>query len=158
GVLIHSGVDIDGNQNALEDVLPASAATDFVLDPGQSVTFSGDSSPITFTTLSFDGASAIVAVTQSSSPCTYTLGTQGQSAGSAGGSGSVTLTTAADCNWVARSNANWITVNAGSANGVGSTNLQFTMSANTSTSPRVGTLTITGQTYTVTQAGVCNYA
>src|SRR5262249_42427138 len=152
GVLIHSGVDADGNQNALEDVLPASPTTDFILDPGQSVTFTGDTSPITFTTLSFDGASAIVAVTQSSSPCTYALGAQGQSVGSADGAANVTLTTGADCNWVARSNANWITVNAGSTNGVGSANLQFSVAANTSTSQRVGTLTITGQTYTVTQS------
>ena len=158
GVLIHSGLDSDGNQNALEDVLPAAAATDFILDPGQSVTFSGDASPITFTTLSFDGVSALVAVTQSSSPCTYTLGTQGQSVGSSDGPGNVTLTTAADCNWVARSNDSWITVNEGSASGLGPASLQFTVAANTSTSSRVGTLTITGQTYTITQAGVCNYA
>jgi hypothetical protein len=152
GVLIHSGVDSDGNQNALEDVSPASAATDFILDPGQSVTFSGDASPITFTTLSFDGVTAVVAVTQSSSPCTYTLGTQGQSVGMSDGSGNVSLTTAADCNWAARSNAGWITVSEGSANGLGSANLQFTVAANPSTSSRVGILTITGQTYTVTQA------
>ena len=32
----------------------------------------------------------------------------------------------------------------------------YTVAANTSTSPRTGTLTIAGQTVTVTQAGVCN--
>ena len=65
GVLIHSGVDTDGNQSFLQDVLPTTATSDFILDPGQSVTFAGDTSPITFTTLSSGASGAVVAVTQS---------------------------------------------------------------------------------------------
>ena len=158
GVLIHSGVDTDGNQNLLQDVQPSSTTTDFILDPGQSMTFAGDASPITFTTLSSDATGAVVAVTQSSAPCTYSLGSSGQSMVSGGGPGSVTLTTAADCDWLAASNAGWITLDAGSRSGTGASNISFTVAANTSSSPRTGTLTITGQTYAITQAGVsCSY-
>jgi hypothetical protein len=84
GVLIHAGNDTDGNQSFLQDVLPTTTATDFILDPGQSVTFAGDTSPITFTTLSADATGAVVAVTPSPAPCTYSLGAMGQSMVSGG--------------------------------------------------------------------------
>jgi trimeric autotransporter adhesin len=158
GVLIHAGNDTDGNQSFLQDVLPTTTTTDFILDPGQSVTFAGDSSPITFTTLSADATGAVVAVTPSPAPCTYSLGAVGQSMVSGGGGGGVTLTTTSDCYWNATSNAGWITLDAGSTSGVGSANISFTVAANVSSSPRTGTVTIIGQTYTVTQAGMgCSY-
>src|SRR5262249_3380305 len=149
GVLIHTGNDSDGNQSQLQDVLPTTTATDFILDPGQSVTFTGPTSPITFTTLSSDGTGAVVAVTQSSAPCSYSLGSSGQNMAIGGGSGSVTLNTTSDCYWAAASNASWITVNAGSTNGQGTAAIQFTVAANGTGASRVGTLTITGQTYTI---------
>ena len=93
-----------------------------------------------------------MAVTPSAAPCTYSLGSSSSSPGSGGGAGSVTLTTTSDCYWVANSNAAWITVNAGSTNGQGPATIQFTVAANSGSS-RVGTLTINGHTYTVTQAG-----
>src|SRR5262249_9102943 len=157
GVLIHSGVDNDGNQSLEQDLQPSTTTTDFILDPGQSVTFTGGPSPLTFTTLSSDSNGAVVAVNASASPCTYSLGSSSGSFGAAGGGGSVTLNTTSDCYWNASSNASWITLNAGSTNGQGTATLQFTVAAN-SGAARNSTLTITGQTYTVNQAGSCTYA
>ncbi len=146
GVLIHTGVDNDGDQSNLQDLQPTTATTDFILDPGQSVTFTGDSGPITLTTLSAGSTGAVVAYTQSSSPCTYSLGSSSQSIGSAGGSGSVTLTTASSCYWNASSDVSWISVDAGNDGGQGPGTVHFTVAANSGL-PRSGTVTITGQTY-----------
>ena len=46
----------------------------------------------------------------------------------------------------------WFTVTGGSS-GTGNGTVSYTVAANTSTSPRTGTLTIAGLTATVTQAG-----
>ena len=65
---------------------------------------------------------------------------------------------AASCAWTAASNAPWITITAG-ASGSGNGTVAYTVAANASTTGRTGTMTIAGQTMTVTQAGApCNYA
>ena len=51
-----------------------------------------------------------------------------------------------------RSNAAWITVTSG-ANGSGNGSVSYNVAANTGTTSRTGTMTIGGQTFTVTQAG-----
>ena len=59
-------------------------------------------------------------------PCAYSLSATSQTIGSAGGGGSVGLTTAADCAWTATSNDAWITVNVGSTSGTGPATVSFT--------------------------------
>ena len=54
------------------------------------------------------------------------------------------------------SNSGWITVTGGSP-GTGNGTVTYSVTANTSTNPRTGTLTIAGQTVTVTQAGACGF-
>src|SRR5439155_15738111 len=72
------------------------------------------------------------------------------------GTGSVTVTTGAGCTWAASSGAAWIPT---PASGTGSGNAAYSVAANATTSARSGTLTIAGQTYTVTQdAPPCSYA
>ncbi len=67
-----------------------------------------------------------------------------------GGSGSVAITaTNSNCVWTAASNVNWITVyNAG---GTGNGTVTYTVTANPNFTTRTGTITIGGQTFTVTQ-------
>jgi hypothetical protein len=85
--------------------------------------------------------------------CTGTLsGTSASVAAAASAGSSVSVTTGSTCTWVATSNVSWITLTAGSA-GSGNGNVTYSVAANTSTTPRTGTLTIAGQTFTVTQAG-----
>jgi len=55
--------------------------------------------------------------------------------------------------WTATSNAAWLTITAG-ASVTGSGTVTYTVAANTSVNSRTGTLTIGGQTFTVTQSGV----
>jgi len=69
----------------------------------------------------------------------------------AGGTGTVNVTTGAGCSWSAASNANWITVNSGTS-GTGNGAVSYSVMAN-SGSARTGTLTIAGQTYSISQSG-----
>jgi hypothetical protein len=85
--------------------------------------------------------------------CTYTISPTSQSFDSSGGSGSVTVTTQNGCTWSATSNASWITITSGS-NGTGNGTVNYTVSSNSTTSQRIGTMTVAGQTFTVTQEKV----
>jgi len=70
------------------------------------------------------------------------------------GTGEVTVTTGSACTaatWTAVSNVPWIRVTSG-ANVDGNRTTRYSYDANTSPSPRTGTITIADQTYTVTQA------
>ncbi|NOT62833.1 MAG: choice-of-anchor D domain-containing protein, partial [Acidobacteria bacterium] len=89
--------------------------------------------------------------------CTYTIAPTSQTFTAAGGNGTVNITAATGCAWTAASNATWLSVTSGAA-GSGNGAVGFTAAANTTTSSRTGTLTIAGQTFTVTQAAqACTY-
>lgn len=96
-------------------------------------------------------------LTQSGGSCAFTLSPTSASIGSAAGGGTVSVTTASGCEWTAASNAAWLTVTAG-ASGSGSGQVTWQAAANASPQPRTGTLTIAGQTFTVTQAAAaCSF-
>jgi murein DD-endopeptidase MepM/ murein hydrolase activator NlpD len=84
--------------------------------------------------------------------CTYSIFPTSQSFSSAGGSGSVNVTAPSGCPWTATSNASWITITSGSS-GNGNGTVNYSVASNPSTTPRTGTMTIAGQTFTVTQDG-----
>ncbi|HEX8635567.1 MAG TPA: M36 family metallopeptidase [Pyrinomonadaceae bacterium] len=84
--------------------------------------------------------------------CSFSISPTSASQPAAGGTGSVSVTAGAGCNWSAVSNATFITITAG-ASGTGSGTVSYSVAGNTSTASRTGTLTIAGQTFTVTQAG-----
>jgi hypothetical protein len=70
-----------------------------------------------------------------------------------GGSGSVTVTVSGGTgSWSATSNTSWLTVTSGSS-GSSSGTVGYSVASNSSTSSRQGTLSIAGQTFTVTQGG-----
>jgi hypothetical protein len=87
--------------------------------------------------------------------CTYAISPLEQNVPGAGGSGAVSVATGAGCTWAARSAADWITLS--STSGTGAGQAAFTVAANASP-PRSGTLTIAGQTFTVTQASLCAWS
>jgi len=92
-----------------------------------------------------------------SAPCTYTLSPTSLSVGAGGGAQSVSVTAPAGCAWTASTSASWITLTTTSGSGNGT--VSFTVAANGTTSSRTGSVTIGGQTLTVTQAGlVCTYS
>ena len=84
--------------------------------------------------------------------CNYSLGSTGQTIAQNGGSGSVGLTASSGtCSWIAKSNEPWITVNSFTGTTVGTVN--FTVAANDTFWPRIGTIEIAGRSHTITQAG-----
>jgi hypothetical protein len=84
--------------------------------------------------------------------CTFSISPTSASVAAGGGTGSVSVTATAGCSWTAVSNAAFITITAG-ASGTGNGTVTYSVAANTATTARTGTLTIAGQTFTVTQAG-----
>ena len=70
----------------------------------------------------------------------------------AGGSGSFSVTVDAGISWSARANDSWITVSPDSGMSVGTVN--YTVAAYDGVVSRVGSITVGGQTFTVTQTGV----
>lgn len=87
------------------------------------------------------------------STCTYSISPSSNSVPANGGTGTVTVTTSHQaCTWTAASNASWLTITSGSS-GTGNGSVTYQAAANPNTSSRTGSLTIAGQTHTVTQAG-----
>jgi len=107
--------------------------------------------------------------------CAYSISPRRQTFFASGGKGSVSVTTASDCAWSAVSNVDWITITSGSS-GTGNGTVKYSVKANKvevlgdsigdedgvcdageacdwSISPRTGSMTIAGETFTVTQNG-----
>lgn len=88
-------------------------------------------------------------------PCTVALSATNASFGAPGGGDVVTVTPDTNvCTWTANSNDAWIQITGGSVITNGSTAVAYTVLPNaSSTSPRIGTMTIAEQTFTITEAG-----
>ena len=87
--------------------------------------------------------------------CTYAFAAVSTNVAAGAGSGSVDVTSPTGCGWTAVSATNWIqTTSSGTGNGT----VNFTFDANPAGLPRSGTISINGQTYTVSQAAAtCTY-
>lgn len=97
-------------------------------------------------------------LSQAGAACTYSISPGSQAFPAPGGTGSVSVTTAAGCPWSASSNASWVTVS-GSPSGSGNGTVTFSAAANTGTTSRSGTITVAGRTFTITEAAApsCSY-
>lgn len=82
--------------------------------------------------------------------CSIALSTTSVSVGASGGSSTITITTSSVCNWSAISNDGFIALTSPSS-GSGNGSLSFLVAANTAAA-RTGSVTISGQTVTVSQA------
>ncbi len=105
------------------------------------------------------GAYALALTTAAS--CTYTFAQPSRNVAAAGGSFSVGVTTQAGCALTAAqvtSNASWLTVSSAAVDGTGAGTVNYTVAANPAGVARTGTLTLAGQTFTVTQDANCTYA
>ena len=92
------------------------------------------------------------AFTFSTSPsCTYSLSTRSVKAPAAGGDYSVAVSTSTACGWTATTTLSWVSLWA--THGTGSGSVPFQVQAATSTSSRIGNITIAGQVVTVSQDG-----
>lgn len=100
------------------------------------------------------------AVTQAGQVCTYSISPASASVGATAASGTINVTTQAGCAWSATSASSFLTFTNGTGrSGPGS--VGFSVAANTATTPRTGTATVAGQSFSVSQAAApqsCTYA
>jgi hypothetical protein len=87
--------------------------------------------------------------------CSYSISPTSRTISSTGGTGSVSVTAPVGCPWTALSNAPWITITGG-ASGLGNGSVSYSVEANTGPQ-RMGTMTIAGKTFTLTQSSGCVY-
>jgi hypothetical protein len=96
-------------------------------------------------------AGRTVTVTQAALTCSYTVNPAAATVVSTASTGSIAVTTSAGCSWTATSLVPWITASGtGSASGIAS----YTVAANSTATPRTGTVQIGTQTIQVTQSGM----
>jgi hypothetical protein len=91
-------------------------------------------------------------ISQEALACTFAISPGSAAVAASGGSGVVNVSTITGCNWTSVSNASWIRITAG-ASGSASGAVNYSVDANLGSSPRTGTMTAAGQTFTVTQSG-----
>jgi all-beta uncharacterized protein len=82
--------------------------------------------------------------------CTYSLFPTSQSVTASATTGTLSVTSPSGCTWTSSSNVDWITITSGRS-GSGNGTVVYAVAANPHSSSRIGTLTIAGQTFTVTQ-------
>lgn len=92
----------------------------------------------------------VAQITEGGTGCIISLGLTSLHAADVGGAGSVGVTAGAGCGWASQSNAAWLTISAGQF-GFGDGSVSFTLAPNGSGHTRTGTLSIGGQTFTVTE-------
>ena len=90
-------------------------------------------------------------VSQDGTNCSYSISPASQTLSASASTNTVNVTASAGCAWTATSNDSFLSINSG-ASGSGNGTVTYTIAANSITSPRTGTLTIAGQTFTVTQS------
>src|SRR5574340_526177 len=98
-------------------------------------------------------------VTQPGVPCSFSISGTNPVQPAPGGTGAFNIAAAGPaCDWVASSNADWLTVTS-PPSGTGDGSVSFSAATNGNPTSRSGTLTIAGQNVVVTQSGiVCSYS
>ena len=97
-------------------------------------------------------AGQLFTVTQDGGSGGYSISSTNATYAGGGGSGSVNVTAGGGCSWTATNNVGWLTITSGNG-GTGNGTVNYAVDANPLATLRSGTLTIAGQTFTVTQAG-----
>jgi hypothetical protein len=144
-----SGCGWNASNSTAWIALATTAGTD-----AQTVAYTVTANPTTTArtgTFTIAGQTITVSQDPTAPVCTYALSANAASFTLAGGTGSVTLTTGSTCAWTATDSAGWISVNP--VSGTGSKTIIYTVAKNNGAQTRTATLTIGGQTLTVTEAG-----
>lgn len=138
------------DQSWVHNITPSSGTS------GATLTYTVDantSAQARSATITAGQASLTISQVGTPASCTFSLGFTTRSIAASGGTLAVGLTASNEtCPRTAQSNSAFIT-DVNPASGNGTANIGFTVAANTSTSSRSGTLTIAGQTVTVSQDG-----
>ena len=98
-------------------------------------------------------------VSQAGVGCTYSISPADKAFNNSAGSGSISMTaSAADCSWTVVASDAWLTVSS-AASGLGSGTIDYSISANSNSATRQGTVTIANKTFNISQTGTeCSYS
>jgi hypothetical protein len=110
-------------------------------------------------TVTMAGQTFTLSQDAASPSCTYSIDPASGSVGAEGGEVTVQVSTQPGCGWSASSNVGWVSIIEG-VTGSGSGAARLAVTANTGTA-RTGTVTIAGQTFTLSQAAAelsCSYS
>jgi hypothetical protein len=88
--------------------------------------------------------------------CGYTITPTSHSFSSAGGSGTISVTSPGGCSWSASESENWLEITSGDS-GSGNGSVAYRVSGNTSSSGRSASINVAGKNFTVNQDGVENF-
>ena len=100
-------------------------------------------------------AGQVIYVTQAAGTvCPYTLSETSHHFDAHGGTGTLTVTTVQGCDWSVASNAAWITPNVVASNSSYTFTYSVSPNASLPATARTGTMTVAGQTVTVSQDGL----
>ncbi|MFH2124345.1 MAG: peptidoglycan DD-metalloendopeptidase family protein, partial [Pseudomonadota bacterium] len=103
------------------------------------------------------GISGINFIKITAPTCSYSISPTSTAITSTGGTRSVSVTAATGCAWTASSSLSWASVSPSSGSGNGT--VSVTVASNTTGSPRTGTITIAGSSFTISQsAASCSYS
>ena len=110
------------------------------------------------TALTIAGQSFTVSQAAGDGTCSYSLAPASQSFAAAAATGSATMTAGSACAWTATRSASWITITSG-ASDTGNGTITYSVTANTSSTARSGSISAGGRLVAITQAGAaCTYA
>jgi hypothetical protein len=82
--------------------------------------------------------------------CNNSISPLSQAFSAGAGTGTINVFASEDCVWNATSNSNWITITSQGA-GMGNGSVSFSIAANLTITPRKGTITVAGRTFTIKQ-------
>jgi glucose/arabinose dehydrogenase len=128
-----------------------SGTNTLLLDTTLNITSFGEDEAGEFNVLGQNGTLNRITTSPPPAACSYSISPANQIFSLSGGEGTLTLTTAGTCGWLAVANVDWITLE--SATGVGNNTLSFLVRDNPSSTPRTGLIHVAGQTFTVIQNG-----
>ena len=102
------------------------------------------------------GSSSSTTVVGPTERCAVAVSAPPSAIGPAGGTGTISVDTARECQWSASAEATWLTIMSG-ATGQGTSTVPFSAAPNRSTSTRRGTIAVNGQRAEITQeAATCS--
>lgn len=102
---------------------------------------------------------AVTVREQGAAPCSFELAPASAAFNKDSATGRFSVVAPAHCTWTVASEASWLTIEGGAA-GHGDGNVAYAVARNRDTTDRVGTLTVGGRAFTVTQSGdlgACEY-
>jgi hypothetical protein len=89
--------------------------------------------------------------------CVFAISPTNATFDATGGSGGINVTATDGCAWTATNNDSFITIDSGSS-GSGNGMVSYTVAANTSSNELTGTITIAGQTFSITEQAPCAFS